>query len=343
MADATTPSISPAAASSATAGPTKPTPAPGSDTVPENILLARFGQPGTECVMKSECLVPRHLLETYAEARGEPAVASDTSGQNKGRRGAALGYVPDADEGSSTAQGDAAAGTKRSRPAIASGLEDELNDLPPVARKLLRARAYPFHTERSAQPARGKRQNKPQKSSLPPAEESELLAELEKITNLGNRLGAVADAEKPKVDWAGKVYVGPLTTVGNLPYRRVMKHYGADITCSEMALAAELVKGSPSEWALLRRHPSEDVFGIQVAGAFPDRMGCAAELIANHCTADLYVRLLTCWRARACSLSLSLSLSLPRTRTLTHSLLTRCLPPASLSFLQCGREHGLPH
>lgn len=290
MADATTPSISPAAASAtaSTAGPTKPTSGPGNETVPENILLARFGLPGTECVMKSECLVPRHLLETYAEARGEPAVASDTSGQNKGRRGAALGYVPDADEGSS-AHGDTAAGTKRSRPAIASGLQDELNDLPPVARKLLRARAYPFKTERSAQPARGKRQNKPRKSSLPPTEESVLLAELEKVTNFGSRLGAVADAEKPKVDWAGKVYVGPLTTVGNLPYRRVMKHYGADITCSEMALAAELVNGSPSEWALLRRHPSEDVFGIQVAGAFPDRMGRAAELVANHCTADLYV------------------------------------------------------
>jgi tRNA-dihydrouridine synthase 3 len=56
-----------------------------------------------------------------------------------------------------------------------------------------------------------------------------------------------------------------------------------DITCGEMGLSHSFLQGSKEEWSLVRRHPSERIFGVQIAGNKPEQAASCAEAIGNSC------------------------------------------------------------
>jgi len=79
-----------------------------------------------------------------------------------------------------------------------------------------------------------------------------------------------------------KVVLAPLTFGGNLPFRRLCVEFGAEVTVGEMAVVRKLRSGSPSEFALLRSHPDEPFFGVQLADRRAETLAEAARLAESR-------------------------------------------------------------
>lgn len=92
-------------------------------------------------------------------------------------------------------------------------------------------------------------------------------------------MARIRPSEKRRLNWKGDLYLAPLTTTGNLPFRRICTSFGSDIHCGEMGLAESFLHGNASEWSLVRRHSSERIFGTQLCGGKPDLLVPVAEAL----------------------------------------------------------------
>ncbi|XP_041971348.1 tRNA-dihydrouridine(47) synthase [NAD(P)(+)]-like [Aricia agestis] len=163
--------------------------------------------------------------------------------------------------------------------------EDTKNTIQSTLQNKLQKRNYDFTLAEKLVKSLFKKDNKNNKNQTNIKGDEEVTTE---------NIGAASDEdlikllprEKKTIDWRDKLYLSPLTTVGNLPFRRICKQFGADVTCGEMALCEAMLKGAKQEWALVKRHESEDLFGAQICGNNAYMISKVAQLLQENTELD---------------------------------------------------------
>ncbi len=86
---------------------------------------------------------------------------------------------------------------------------------------------------------------------------------------------------KSKVlDFSSPLFVlAPLAGLTDLPFRSVVKKFGADLTVSEMISSNALVHNSKKSMKMLEKSPLEDPYSVQIAGADEDIVRRAVEIL----------------------------------------------------------------
>jgi len=85
---------------------------------------------------------------------------------------------------------------------------------------------------------------------------------------------------KENLSFDKPLYVlAPLAGFTDLPFRSVVKKFGADLTVSEMLSSNALAHGSKKTLHMLEKSPLEDPYSVQIAGADVDIVRTAVEIL----------------------------------------------------------------
>ncbi len=91
-----------------------------------------------------------------------------------------------------------------------------------------------------------------------------------------------------KLSFDTPLYVlAPLAGFTDLPFRSVVKKFGADLTVSEMISSNALAYGSKKTIKMLERSPNEDPYSIQIAGSEKEIVRRAVEFLNTQENIDI--------------------------------------------------------
>ncbi len=91
-----------------------------------------------------------------------------------------------------------------------------------------------------------------------------------------------------RLDFSKPIYVlAPLAGLTDLPFRSVVKKFGADLTVSEMISSHALVFGRKKTEKMLQKSPLESPYAVQIAGSKIDIVKQAVEIINEHDGIDI--------------------------------------------------------
>lgn len=91
-----------------------------------------------------------------------------------------------------------------------------------------------------------------------------------------------------KLSFTTPVYaLAPLAGYTDLPFRNVVKKFGADLTVSEMLSSNALAYGSEKTLKMLERSPNEDPYSVQIAGADEEVVRRAVEVLNGQESIDI--------------------------------------------------------